>query len=708
MQQRRTEWYRKKSCLVATDAVNSLTTASACAHTAAKPLTASVALATAGQQEDKTSFFADYYLVVKKEMVVNSMNWMAGGAQGSGVDTAANIFGKACGYGGLYVFGRREYHSNIKGLHSYFHLRVSPEEILANVNDVDLLAAFDAETAVRHISEVVPKGGVIIDSQQVNTKVLDIPTLPPEFKDELVRFMEKNNVGETLNDWLNHAKQRKVQVFPVPYMELLSQIGAKLGIAQISKITRMINVITIGVSFALFKYDRRLAEKAVRDTFAGKEKIAEMNVIALNHAYDYTKENLSGFEHLLEKTKVNEERLFLTGNQAVAMGKVLGGCRVQTYYPITPAADESEYLEAHQIMKTGAGEDEAIVVIQTEDEIAAVNSASGAALAGTRAATSTSGPGFSLMAEGISWAGHNEVPLVITYYQRGAPATGLPTRNGQGDLRFAMHAGHGEFSRIILASGDIQECFYDAAKVFNLADKYQMPVIHLLDKAMANCSQTYPVFDYGKFKIDRGKILTEKELEGKEYRRFCLTENGVSPRVVLGTRNGVHWYTGDEHNEAGHISEEPLNRRLMVEKRMKKLALVEKEVPVGDKLKFFGDHDSENIVVSWGSPKGAIIESLSMLKQEGFSLCFMQMRLIHPLPVEEVKKALAGKKRIIDVEDNYTGQLGGVIKEATGIAPNYYILKYTGRPMTTTEVYGTLKAVLAGKASEREVLMVGS
>jgi 2-oxoglutarate ferredoxin oxidoreductase subunit alpha len=642
-------------------------------------------------------------------MAIDSINWMAGGAQGSGVDTAANIFGKACGYGGLYVFGRREYHSNIKGLHSYFHLRISPKEILANVNDVDLLAAFDAETAVRHINEVAPEGGIIIGSQQMETKVLDIPTLPPEFKAELVKFMKEKNVGETLNDWLNYAKQRKVHVFPVPYMELLNQIGAKLGIEKISKITRMINVLTIGVSFALFKYDRSLAEKAVRDTFSAKPKIVEMNVLALNHAYDYAEEHFKNtFKHRLEKTEVNEERLFLTGNQAVAMGKVVGGCRVQTYYPITPAADESEYLEAHQIMKTSSGEDEAIIVIQTEDEIAAVNSASGAALAGARAATSTSGPGFSLMVEGLSWAGNNEVPLVITYYQRGAPATGLPTRHAQGDLRFVMHAGHGEFPRIILASGDIQECFYDAAKVFNLAEKYQMPAIHLLDKAMANCSQTYPVFDYGKFKIERGELLTEKDLEGKEYRRFRFTETGVSPRVLLGTKNGLHWYTGDEHNELGHISEEPFNRRLMVEKRMKKLELVQKEVPVEDKLKFYGDTSSENIVVSWGSPKGAIIESLEKLKHEGFNIGFIQVRLLHPLPAEEMKKALEGKKRIIDVEDNFSGQLGGIIKEATGIAPNYHVLKYTGRPMTTTEVYEALKAILTGKASEREVLMFGS
>jgi 2-oxoglutarate/2-oxoacid ferredoxin oxidoreductase subunit alpha len=641
-------------------------------------------------------------------MFKESVNWIAGGPQGMGVDTAANIFGRACGYGGIYVFGRREYHSNIKGLHSYFHLRMAKTEILANVNDVDLLAAFDAETVVRHLDEVVPEGGVIVDTQQLSTKVLALPTLPPEFKTQLQTYMKENSLGETVNDWLEHAKKRGVQVFPVPYGTLLYQIGQKLGVTQISKITRMINVLTIGVSLALFKYDRALTEKAVRDTLAGKGKIAEMNVTALNAAFEYADKTFTGnFKPSLEKVPITEDRIFLTGNQAVAMGKVLGGCRIQTYYPITPAADESEYLEAHEILKT-SGEDEAIIVIQTEDEIAAINSASGAALAGARSATSTSGPGFSLMAEGISWAGNNEVPVVVTYYQRGAPATGLPTRDGQADLRFAMHAGHGEFPRIILSSGDIKECFYDAAKAFNLAEKYQMPVIHLIDKAMANCSQTFPTFNYRNFKIDRGQLLTEKDLEGKTYQRFQFTETGVSPRVPLGTKNGVHYYTGDEHNETGHISEEPQNRRLMVEKRMKKLDLVKKEVPAEDKLAFFGEPTAENVVVSWGSPKGAILEAITTLNQEGQSVSFLQVRMMSPFPAKEVRKLLEGKKRVIDVESNYTGQLGQVIKEETGVAPTHHVLKYTGRPMTATEVYEAIKRVLSDQANEREVLMYGS
>jgi 2-oxoglutarate ferredoxin oxidoreductase subunit alpha len=312
------------------------------------------------------------------------------------------------------------------------------------------------------------------------------------------------------------------------------------------------------------------------------------------------------------------------------------------------------------------------------------------------------------MAEGLGWAGNNEVPLVITYYQRGGPATGQPTRHSQQDLRFAMHAAHGEFARIILASGDIKECFFDAAEVFNLAEKYQVPVIHLLDKAMANCSQTYPVFDYASVKIDRGEIVGEKELEGKEYKRFKFTETGVSPRAFLGTKNAVQWCSGDEHNESGNINEEPIIRRRMMEKRVGKLDLVDKEVPLEMKVNFFGDKDSENIVVSWGSPKGAIIEALNQLKDEGLSLGFIQVRMIHPLPSAYLKQMLQGKKRIIDIEDNITAQLGGIIAQYTSIKPNFYVLKYTGRPMMTTEVYQAIKAILTDKAPERQVLMLGA
>jgi len=642
-------------------------------------------------------------------MVVESINWMAGGPQGSGVDTASTIFGRACGYGGLYVYGRREYHSNIKTMHSYFHQRVSKQPILANVSDVNLLAAFDAETVVRHVDEVVSEGGIIIDSRDLNVNVhKDIATFSEEYKAQIRDFQEQNGVGDTINEFLSYAKSKRIQVYPVPYMDLLSQIGKQLNIEKISMLTRMTNVLTIGVSFALLKYDRKLVQDAIKATF--HEKIANMNLTAVETAYDYTEKNfdVNAFKYKLEKQPITESRIFLTGNQAVAMGKALGGCRVQTYYPITPAADESEYLEAHEILKTKNGSQEAIIVLQTEDEIAAVNAASGACLAGTRAATSTSGPGFSLMAEGLGWAGNNEVPLVITYYQRGGPSTGQPTRHSQQDLRFAMHAAHGEFARIIVASGDIEECFYDAAEVFNLAEKYQMPVIHLLDKGMANSSQTYPMFDYSKVKIDRGLIVGEKELEGKIYKRFQYTETGISPRAFLGTKNAVQWYSGDEHNEMGNINEEPLNRRRMMDKRIGKLELVAREVPADFKFHFYGSEDAESIIVSWGSPKGAILEAIDQLKAEGHNIGYIQVRMLLPFPAAEIKQLLSGKKRIIDIEDNHDAQLGGVVAEQIGIKPTHYILKYTGRPMMTTEVYQSLKAIITDQAPQRQVLMLGA
>lgn len=632
---------------------------------------------------------------------------MIGGPQGSGVDSAANIFGRACSYGGLYVYGKREYYSNIKGMHSYFHVRVSEQEILSNVDAVDLLAAFDAETVVRHVREVVPQGGIICDQTTLSTKIAEIPSLPQEFKAELSKYLKAKRIGETIGDLLESAKKENIHAYAIPYLDLLKEVAVKIGEEKLSRITRMINVLALGISFSLLKFDKDLAQKSISAIFSEKPKVASMNVIAFDKAYDFAKDKFGdSFPHRLGKLPMREERIFLQGNTAVALGKLLGGCRLQTYYPITPAADESEYLEAHQIFETKQGED-AIIVMQTEDEIAAVNMASGAALTGTRAATSTSGPGFSLMVEGLGWAGNNEVPLVITYYQRGAPSTGLPTRHGQYDLRFAIHASHGEFPRIVLSSGDIRECFYDAATALNYAERYQMPVIHLVDKALANCTQSYEIFDLSKVKIERGTILTENDLKG-DYRRFRFTESGVSPRVLLGTPNGVHWYTGDEHNEFGHISEESLNRTSMINKRMRKLELVDKEIPVQERVNFFGKAESKSVILSWGSPKGAILDAMKMLAEEGFQLSFLQVRMVHPLPKEYVAKVLSNASMKIDVEMNYSGQLAGIIREKTGILIDNYVLKYNGRPLSSTEVYESVKNVLLKKAPKRQVLTHGA
>jgi 2-oxoglutarate ferredoxin oxidoreductase subunit alpha len=401
------------------------------------------------------------------------------------------------------------------------------------------------------------------------------------------------------------------------------------------------------------------------------------------------------------------------------MGKIAGGLRFQTYYPITPAADESFYIEAHNILEEADTLKRAgIVVVQTEDEISAITMATGAALTGVRAATATSGPGFSLMAEGLSWAGMNEVPVVVTHYQRGGPSTGLPTRDSQSDLHFVLNAGHGEFPRIVISSGDHYEAFYDAIKAFNYAERYQLPVIHIVEKALANSYATIPVPDLSKIKIDRGLIYLGEETEklsilsgfsldngvNGDYKRFKFTENGISPRALIGISKAIYWNTGDEHDEYGHISEDPVNRRLMYEKRMKKLETAAKEIPKEDKIVFYGSEDAEVTLVSWGTTKGAILDAIEALHTiDNISVNFLQIKIFSPFPAKEVLEILSKSKLIIDVENNYNAIASGIIREKTGIEIKHHIVKYTGRPMSETEVYNAVKHILL--TGERRVVL---
>ncbi len=636
---------------------------------------------------------------------------MAGGPQGAGVDSAANIFGRACCYGGLHVYGKREYHSNIKGLHSYFHIRVAKHEVFADLDRVDLLCTFDPESVVRHIWEVAPRGGVICDKDALPVRIDAIPTLTPPFRTEFQKMLESKGVkAETISDLLKARKQDNVQTYAIPYMDILKEVAEEIHEEKLSRLTRMINVLALGASFSLVSFDLTPVEKAIKMVFGDKPKVVEMNLLALRKAYTHAHRNFGdSFDYKLETASVNEERLFLQGTQASALGKLVGGLRMQTYYPITPAADESEYIEENEILELTSGQgDSSVVVTQTEDEIAAINMASGAALTGTRTATATSGPGFSLMVEGLGWAGNNEVPIVITYYQRGAPATGLPTRHGQGDLQFAMHASHGEFPRIILCSGDIEECFYDGARAFNYAERYQTPVIHLIDKALANSNKSCKMFEPNLVRIERGQLLTEGDVKGKEYKRFAFTESGISPRAPLGLP-GVHfWNTGDEHDEVGNICEEPVNRTVMYEKRMKKLDLADREISIDERVNFFGDPEANATVVSWGSPKGAIREAIERLQPEGHKLNFIQIRMPLPLPKEYLVDKLGTAQKKIIVEGNYNAQLARVIREETGITMDYFVLKWNGRPMSVDEVYDALKLIMQDKAPKRQVLTHGT
>ena len=596
----------------------------------------------------------------------NDFSWMIGGVQGSGVDTSAQFFAKAASAGGLQVFGNREYYSNIKGEHSYFRVRVSPGTIRSHLDTVDMLATFEEETIFRHALEVRSEGAIIYDPDQDGKRLDQVPTIETNVRTTLSAELSKAGLSADVKGVLELARRRGVHIYPVPYNDILKGVGAKHGESSLSTLQRMLNTMAVAASFALLSYDEGVVKDAVRKQFKSKPKVAEMNADAVGAAYDYMEEKYGGaFGAKLSPVKADANMLFVRGNSVVAMAKELAGCRLQTYYPITPASDESEFLEAHsEIQLDGSAAQEnpqvaevaalkgkgSIAVIQSEDEIAAVTMAIGGGIAGVRSSTSTSGPGFSLMAEGIGYAGMNEVPVVVTLYSRGGPSTGLPTRHEQGDLRFALHAGHGEFPRLVLASGDLEEAFYDTVRAFNYSEVYQTPVIHIVDKALANSDSTMHMLDVNRVKIDRGAFLKEiTTAVNGEFKRFQHTSNGVSPRAPVGTKGGVYWHTGDEHDELGHISEDPTNRDFMMEKRMGKVDLADREVPIVDRVNFFGPENAGITVVSWGSTKGAILDAMEWLNQDGVSVNFLQIRLINPFPTEYVTKLLSKSKTIVGI-----------------------------------------------------------
>ncbi len=654
---------------------------------------------------------------------VNDLSWMIGGPQGSGVDSSANTFARACAHAGLNVFGKREYYSNIKGEHSYFTVRASSGTVRSHTDAVHVLATFDAETAFRHVREVVDDGAIIYDPALGKTKVSDIPTIEQRLKGELKTYLISRGVGETLDDMLATAKQRGVTLIPVPYNDLLEQIADEFHVDALSKIARMINMLAVGASFGAVGLDFEYTVQALNDVFRAKKATVDMNAAGARKAYEVGKALAPELGYRLEKLPRKEPRLFLSGSQAGALGKIYGGLRVQTYYPITPASDESEYLESNEVLDLdGRGIPEledpsfvkekaaSVLVVQTEDEIAAITMAIGAALTGARAATATSGPGFCLMMEGIGYSSINEIPVVITLYQRAGPSTGMPTRHEQGDLRFALHAGHGDSPRILLASGDFEEMIRDGLLAFNYAERYQMPVIHMVDKALANNSGTIVPPDLSDLRIDRGRIVPDANGYGPEhpYHRFELGDNPVSPRAVIGQHGTLFWNTGDEHDETGHITEDPVLRDLMMEKREAKLQLAGKEIPDSVKFHYFGPKDAQTVIVSWGSTKGPVLDALDRLAAEKESVGFLQLRLLNPFPSEAVLTYLAKAKHRIDIEMNFSAQLAGLIRERTGVDMTHLILKYNGRPMSNDEVHDTVKAIIHGKVPQRTVLTRGA
>ncbi len=632
------------------------------------------------------------------------ISWLIGGPQGSGVESAANVFSRVCATMGYNIFGKREFYSNIKGEHSYFMVRVSDKPIRSNVNDATVMISYDAETIFRHADEVIPSGAIIYDSDLEKIQTDEVHTLDVFYKKRLDKSLQDRNKPLTIGGILESAKERGVKIYPVSFRGLLSELAEKTENPKLKGMIRMFNVLGVSLSLGLLRMPPESLLDSIESIFAKKPKIAEINKQAANYTYNYATTKFTDFAYSLEGTKKEPNTILVQGFQGTAIGKMVCGCRFQPYYPITPASDESVFLESNEILEVTGDRPGSTLVIQSEDEISAIGMTIGGALTGTRSATCTSGPGFSLMAEALGWAGINEVPIVITNYQRSGPSTGLPTRHGQDDLLFAIHAGHGEFPRIVYASGDVEESFYDTGRCFNYADVFQIPVIHLMDKFLASSVLTCKRFYSDKIEINRGKLL--EKIEDEDYRRFKITEDGISPRSRLGLENGVFWNTGDESDEYGHISEDPVGRVQMMDKRHGKLDLILKKIPDDEKVVSFGI--SDYTIISWGSAKGPILDAIEMLKEENISVGFVQIKLMNPFPTDYLNSLLKDAKTIIDVEANQTAQLGKLFKQNIGKDPDYYILKYTGRAMTCTEIYDSLNKIIEGKGQKREVLMHGA
>ncbi len=635
--------------------------------------------------------------------MTTDISWLVGGPQGSGVDSGANIFSRACASLGYNIFGKREFYSNIKGEHSYFVVRVSDKTIRSNLNDATVMAAFDAETIFRHYSEVVKGGAIIYDSDIAETKIDEVHAIDDPFKARLSPYLASKNKKPTVQDVLELAQENGVRLCPISFKEILSKMADETNNPRLKGMIRMYNVLGVAFSLGMLKMPTKTMLESIDAIFAKKQAIADLNKKAATYAYNYASAKFGGFEYSLGETSKKPNTILIQGYYGTALGKMACGCRFQPYYPITPASDESVFLESNETFDVQNNRPGSTLVVQTEDEISAIGMTIGGALTGTRAATCTSGPGFSLMAEALGWAGMNEVPIVITNYQRSGPSTGLPTRHGQDDLLFAIHAGHGEFPKIVYASGDVEESFYDTARCFNYAEIYQLPVIHMMDKFLASSVITCSRFDSSKITINRGKLL--EKIDG-QYKRFELTNDNISPRSRLGLENGIFWNTGDESDEHGHITEDPEMRSKMMDKRNSKLDYALKTIPQEEQTVSFGM--AETCVVSWGSPKGPILDALEMLKQENIKIGFVQIKLLHPFPADHVKSLLKSAKILVDIEANQTGQLGQLLKQNLERGPDHYVLKYTGRAMTSTEIYESLKKIIEKKAQKRMVLTHGA
>lgn len=576
--------------------------------------------------------------------MINQLSWKIGGQQGEGVESTDRIFSTALNRLGYYLYGYRHFSSRIKGGHTNNKIRISTKPIRSIADDLDILVAFDQESIDFNAHEL-RQGGVVVADAKFG------PALPP-------------GCGARL--------------FAVPITEIAEELGSSL----------MKNMVASGASWALLGLPLEVFHQAVEDEFSRKgPEIVRKNVEASSRGAAYVLELAGGPlpEFQLEPGD-GRKKLFMIGNEAIAFGALVGGCRFMPAYPITPASEVMEWLTKHMPRFGGA-------VIQTEDEIAAITMAIGGAYGGVRSMTASAGPGLSLMMEAIGLAGMTETPVVIVNTQRGGPSTGLPTKQEQSDLNAMIYGTHGEIPKIVIAPSTIEECFSDAAEAFNLAEKYQCPVIVLIDLQLALGKQSAEIPDPTAIVIDRGRLVTQVPPleEGAMFGRYELTPDGISPRVIPGEKHGIHHVTGVEHDEQGHPSENTANRKRMMDKRLSKL----NDLQVTHALHADCPHEAADLLlVGMGSTVGTIEEARKRLEQDGIPVNHVTVRLVHPFPVEDFRQAAAGAKQIVVIENNATGQLADQIKLKVGNADKIRnVLKYDGDPFHPAEIYHRCKVI---------------
>ncbi len=533
---------------------------------------------------------------------------------------------KAFKKAGLSIFANQDYMSRIRGGNNFSQLRICDKPIYAPRNSSDILVALDKPSVSIHSQNLSSEAVIILDKNKFS-------------------ISEENN-----------------KFFDVPFYEMANKIGGS---------DIFINSVCCGLLAGLIRLDLSFIESALKEIFQDKgEELIRKNIEAARAGYEFAKNNFSSDKFLLKPGNARNSLLF-SANEAIALGAIKAGCKFYSAYPMSPSTNIMNLL-------AGYAKDYQLMVEQAEDEIAAINMIIGASFAGVRSMLATSGGGFSLMVEGLSLAGMTETPIVAVDAQRPAPATGFPTRTEQADLDFLIHAGHGEFARAIFSPGTAEEAFYLTVKAFNLAEKYQIPVLIMTDQYLSESYRDVDMIDTDKIKVERYVISKEDSKKVSNYKRYQLTESGISPLAVPSWIEDVIYADSDEHTEEGHISEDAQVRVKMVEKRFhKKMAGLSKEIepPTAE-----GTDNAETILIGFGSTFGVMKEACERLKDKNIG--FIHLPQVWPFPSEQITKLLKGAKKTLTVENNAAGQLARLIRRETGIKINDSILKFDGRPFS--------------------------